>query len=257
MIVDPVLQAGRACSVRAGRAFQHNGATIRKDEAGPDEEQAALPRCDAAVVFSQQARALRNQQVSPGRAVVDVSSHLGRDLAGEVRAQAGDQGGRDGVDIAHPEQVGTIDFFGGVEVGVDFTVIVSVFLGVEVKRLVPDEHKDRVFVIATGAQKQCVAVPPVPALVALCGPDANAADFIRRIDLQRIVCRHIAKFVRFLLVVVHVFGGRCRRIGDCLCARDLVGRWRRKVDDTIERSQDRIVGPRQGFVAVEGFHIGI
>ena len=93
MIVDAVLQAGRASPVSAGRAFQQQmerpSGRMRRVQT---KKQTALAGYDAAVVFSQQARALRDQQVSPGRAVVDVSSHLGRDLAGQVGAQAGDQG---------------------------------------------------------------------------------------------------------------------------------------------------------------------
>ncbi len=66
MVVHPVLEAGRAGSVRAVRAFQYNGAIIRKDEAGSYEEEAALPGRNTAVVFSQKPCALRDQQVATG-----------------------------------------------------------------------------------------------------------------------------------------------------------------------------------------------
>ena len=50
-----------------------------------------MAESDAAIVFTDEARALRDQQEATGRAVIDIGRHLRGDLTGKVRAQTRDQ----------------------------------------------------------------------------------------------------------------------------------------------------------------------
>ena len=49
----------------------------------PDEQHARLAEGNSSVVDADELRALRDEQISAGRAVVDVLGHLGGDLAGK------------------------------------------------------------------------------------------------------------------------------------------------------------------------------
>src|SRR5262249_14351072 len=73
--------------------FEHNGTAVRKDEASPDEENARLPERDLTVVDADQFRSLWDQEVSAARAVIDILGDLARDLAGQVGADAREEGG--------------------------------------------------------------------------------------------------------------------------------------------------------------------
>ena len=63
MIVDLVLETGIAFGVGARLTFEHDGATIGKDEPSPDEENARLPERDLTVVDADELGALRNEQI--------------------------------------------------------------------------------------------------------------------------------------------------------------------------------------------------
>src|SRR5262249_36079927 len=95
MIVDLVLETGVAFGVGAGLTLQNDGAAVRKNEPGPYEENARLTEGDLAVVDADELRALWNEQIAAGWAVVNILGDLGRDLAGQVRTDPGQQGGRD------------------------------------------------------------------------------------------------------------------------------------------------------------------
>src|SRR5258708_6775608 len=91
MIVDLVLEADIALAIGARLAFQHDRSSVRHDEPVPDQERSRLAEGDLRIVLANQAGALRDQACPAGGAVVDIFRHLGRHLAGQVRAQAGEQ----------------------------------------------------------------------------------------------------------------------------------------------------------------------
>ena len=81
MIVDVVLKTGIAGGIGARLTLQHDRAAVRHDQAGPDQQDARLPERNLAVIDADEPRPLRNEKEAPGRAVVDILGHLGRDLA--------------------------------------------------------------------------------------------------------------------------------------------------------------------------------
>src|SRR5207244_6080644 len=83
VMVDLILETRKALCVRTGLAFQHNRAAIRHDESRPDEQDSVLPEGDLAIVYADELRALWNEEISPGRAVIDILRHLGSNLTGE------------------------------------------------------------------------------------------------------------------------------------------------------------------------------
>src|SRR5262245_53379609 len=93
MIIDLVFESGIAFGVSTRLPFEHNGTAVWKDEASPDEENARLPERDLTVVDADQFRSLWNQEVVAGRAVIDILGDLTRDLAGQVGADAREEGG--------------------------------------------------------------------------------------------------------------------------------------------------------------------
>jgi hypothetical protein len=86
VIIDLVLESGIAFGVSTRLTFEHNGTTVRKDEASPDEENARLPERDLTVVDADQFRSLWDQEVVAGRAVIDILGDLARDLVGAGRS---------------------------------------------------------------------------------------------------------------------------------------------------------------------------
>src|SRR5690242_17619605 len=62
VVVDLVLEAGIALGIGAGLTLQHDRATVRHDQAIPDEERTCLPKGDLRIVLSDQPRALRDQE---------------------------------------------------------------------------------------------------------------------------------------------------------------------------------------------------
>ena len=86
MIVDLILKAGIAGGIGARLTLQHDRAAVRHDQAGPDQQDTRLRERNLAVIDADQPRPLRYEKETPGRAVVDVFGDLGRDLAGQVRA---------------------------------------------------------------------------------------------------------------------------------------------------------------------------
>ena len=91
MVVDLVLEAGKALRVGAGLALQHDRAAVRHDQPRPDQEHAILSERNLAVVGADQLRALRDEEILAGRAVIDVLGHLGGDLARQIGTNAGDE----------------------------------------------------------------------------------------------------------------------------------------------------------------------
>ena len=68
---------------------------VGHDEPVPDEQHTRLAEGDLAVVLADEARALRDEEVRAGRAVIDILRHLRGDLAGQIGADAGDERRRD------------------------------------------------------------------------------------------------------------------------------------------------------------------
>jgi hypothetical protein len=113
-MIDAVLEPGIAGGVGAGLALEHERAAIGEDEPRPDQQHAALAEGDARVVFADEARALRDQEQAAGRAVIDILGDLRGDLAGQVRADAGDQrGGDDRSCLQEPGRGRGLDAVGG------------------------------------------------------------------------------------------------------------------------------------------------
>src|SRR5258708_35947892 len=84
MIVDFILEAGKASGVCAGLTLEHDGFTIRNDDPIPDQEYAGLAERDLAVVLPDQTRALRNQGILSGWTVINILRHLRSDFAGQI-----------------------------------------------------------------------------------------------------------------------------------------------------------------------------
>ena len=78
---------------------------IWQNQTGPDQKEAVLADDDVAVVFAEEPRALRDQEVAAGGTVKDVGGDLRGDLARQVGAEPGDERGRN--DGAGLEDEGT------------------------------------------------------------------------------------------------------------------------------------------------------
>ena len=91
MIIDLVFKTGISCGIGTGLAFEHDGASVRQNKPGPDQEYAGLPKRDLAVVTADQSRALRNQQRATRRRIKDGIGHLRGDLPRQIRAEARDE----------------------------------------------------------------------------------------------------------------------------------------------------------------------
>ena len=61
VIVDLILEAGVSCRIGTRLALEHDRATVRHDQPGPDQEHARLPEGDLAIIDPDQPRALGNQ----------------------------------------------------------------------------------------------------------------------------------------------------------------------------------------------------
>jgi hypothetical protein len=81
MVIDLAFQAGKAFRVGTGLTFQNDGSAIRHDQAIPNQQRAGLAEGHLGVVLADKACALRDQQNTAGRAVIDVIGYLGGDLA--------------------------------------------------------------------------------------------------------------------------------------------------------------------------------
>lgn len=95
MVIDTILKAGITLGIGTLKAFEHDGSSIRHDEPVPDQKHPTLAERDLAVILADQAGALRDQQMAPGRAVIDVLRDLRGDLAGKIGLDAGNQRGGD------------------------------------------------------------------------------------------------------------------------------------------------------------------
>ncbi len=95
MIVDAILETGKARRIHPGLAFEDKRPPVREDQPVPDEEHAALANGHAIVIGADQPGALRNQEQASRGAVIDVLGNLRGDLTWQVGANAGDQRGRD------------------------------------------------------------------------------------------------------------------------------------------------------------------
>ena len=84
MVIDAIFEPGITGLVCAGLAFENDGAPVRQDQTCPDQQHAALPEGDTAVVFTDEARSLGDQQEFSGWTVIDMRRHLGRNLSGKV-----------------------------------------------------------------------------------------------------------------------------------------------------------------------------
>ncbi len=104
MVVHAVLHAGISFSVRTRLFVKDDRLTVRHDQPRPDELDAGLGIGNLAIVLADQARALRDEEILAGWAVIDVFRHLGGDLARQVRLDARDEGG--GYDRAGLDDIG-------------------------------------------------------------------------------------------------------------------------------------------------------
>ena len=86
MVVDLVGQAGLADGVATGQLFQHQALPIRVDQPGPDDLGPLLPEGNTAVIGPEQGAALRDQQITAGRAVIDVLGDMTDNLTGQIGA---------------------------------------------------------------------------------------------------------------------------------------------------------------------------
>lgn len=91
MVIDATLQTIEALAVGPLKAFEHDGCAVRHDEPVADKENTALAESNLAVILADQARALRDQQMALGRAVIDVFRDLRGDLARKIGLDAGHQ----------------------------------------------------------------------------------------------------------------------------------------------------------------------
>lgn len=120
MVIDTVLESCIACAIRSGLSFQDNGLAIGQDGPGPDKQDAVLAETDAIVIFADEAGSLRQQEIALRGAVIDVLGHLSHDLAGEVRANASDEGGgNDGPCLRDVRRGGWCDPVGREDASVD------------------------------------------------------------------------------------------------------------------------------------------
>jgi len=74
-LVDAVLQPSKAGCVGGELALENDRKATRHDKPVPGEQHAGLPGGDLAVIFTDQPRALRNEQDTAGRTVIDVRRH--------------------------------------------------------------------------------------------------------------------------------------------------------------------------------------
>src|SRR5260370_41094922 len=88
--------------VSAGLALQHDRSSVRHEEPRPDQKHAILPEGDVAVVGADKLRALRDEEIFPGRAVVDVLGDVRGGLSGQIGADP--SGGRRRMDLTGLER---------------------------------------------------------------------------------------------------------------------------------------------------------
>ena len=88
MPVHIVLQPGIARRVGAHQVVQRERRRVRQDDPVPDHLNPALPVADPAVVFAQNARALRDQQELARGRVIDRLRHRGDHVARQIRLDA-------------------------------------------------------------------------------------------------------------------------------------------------------------------------
>jgi len=93
VIVDPILKAGIAGCVGARLALKHDGASVRHEQTGPNQEHARLPERDLAIVYPDQSSALWDQSSSTCGRVIDVFGDLRGDLARQIGADPSDESG--------------------------------------------------------------------------------------------------------------------------------------------------------------------
>src|SRR3546814_1939347 len=105
MMVRPVLQSRHASRVCSRLAVEQDRLAAWKNEPVPSKQGAVLPSRYFAVIFSDQPRALWNEQNAAGRAVIDVLGDLRSNLAREVRSNSRDQcGGNDAPGLNRSEE---------------------------------------------------------------------------------------------------------------------------------------------------------
>src|SRR5260370_30877389 len=93
---------GNPWRVGAGLALQDDRSSVGDEEPRPDQKHAILPEGDVAVVGADKLRALRDEEIFPGRAVVDVLGDVRGDLSGQIGADP--SGGRRRMDLTGLER---------------------------------------------------------------------------------------------------------------------------------------------------------
>src|SRR5450631_1377164 len=101
MIVDLILESCIAGSIGARLTLEHDRAAVRHDEAGPDQQHTRLTKCNLAIIDTYQPGPLRHEKETTGRAIEDVFGDLGRDLAGQIRANTRNKGRRNNIARLH------------------------------------------------------------------------------------------------------------------------------------------------------------
>ena len=104
MIVDLILKSRIAGSIGARLTLQYDRAAVQHDQARPDQQHARMTECDLAIVNADQSCPPAVREGNARSDVEDVFGDLGRDLAGQIRADTRNQGRRN--DIARLQYIG-------------------------------------------------------------------------------------------------------------------------------------------------------
>jgi hypothetical protein len=80
MVIDAVLKSGKASAIGTRLAVKQDRAAIGQDQPVPSEQHPVLAERYVRIIFADQPRTLRDEQDTPGRAVIDILGHLGGDL---------------------------------------------------------------------------------------------------------------------------------------------------------------------------------
>ena len=95
MVVGSILKTCSARCIGAVHLLKVDGPTVGEDETIPQQKDAPIAMMNAALVSPDEARALRNENVSAANAVVDGRRNLRDDAARLIGIQCGDERGRD------------------------------------------------------------------------------------------------------------------------------------------------------------------
>ena len=178
MTIDAILQSGVAGGVHGRQAIERERRGVGKDQAIPDEKHPSLAERDLAVVFADQARALRDQQIPSELGVVDRLGDGREHDARQVRVDAGDERCRD-----HGARHHLIGRDGRLDrVLTDHASIAAATERTSFERTVADgrDARSRALGCATGSaavSRQALAQPAFAVLPSDCSNERRAAPW--------------------------------------------------------------------------------